>query len=171
MVFARSAAGEQVVVGVEGKVDEVFGPRVEEWLEAGETEAYRENRETRLAGLCDALGFVPRDVLNVRYQLLHRAYAALETAREVGAPSAVLAIHSLEDRGPNGENWEDFREFVLALGCRDFAAGEPCRVGTDDGLQADTLFLLEKYAALDPEIVCALGADTFPPSIFPVGPT
>ncbi len=44
-------------------------------------------------------------------------------------------------------------------------------VGTDDGLQADTLFLLEKYGALDPEIVRALGADTFPPSIFPVGPT
>lgn len=44
-------------------------------------------------------------------------------------------------------------------------------VGTDDGLQADTLFLLEKYGALDPEIVRVLGADTFPPSIFPVGPT
>ena len=44
-------------------------------------------------------------------------------------------------------------------------------VGTDDGLQADTLFLLEKYGALDPEIVRALGADTFPPSIFPVGAT
>ena len=80
MVIACSAAGEQVVVGVEGKVDEAFGPRVGEWLEAGATEAHRENRETRLAGLCDALGFVPRDVLNVRYQLLHRAYASLETA-------------------------------------------------------------------------------------------
>ena len=44
-------------------------------------------------------------------------------------------------------------------------------MGNNDELQADTLFLLEKYAALDPEIVCALGADTFPPSIFPVGPT
>ena len=42
-------------------------------------------------------------------------------------------------------------------------------VGTDDELQADTLFLLEKYGALDPEIVRALGGDAFPPSIFPVG--
>jgi hypothetical protein len=143
MVFARSAVGEQVVVGVEGKVDEAFGPRVGEWLEAGATEAHRENREARLAGLCDALGFVPRDVLNIRYQLLHRAYAALETAREIGAPSAVLAIHSLEDRGPHGENWEDFREFVLALGCQDFAAGELCRVGTRHGVEMWLMWVTE----------------------------
>ena len=143
MVFARSATGEQVVVGVEGKVDEVFGPRVGEWLEAGATEAHRENRETRLSGLCDALGFVPPDVLNVRYQLLHRAYAALETAREVGAQSAVLAIHSLEGRGPYGGNWEDFREFVLALGCQDFTAGEPCRVGTRHGVEMWLMWITE----------------------------
>ncbi len=42
-------------------------------------------------------------------------------------------------------------------------------VGNDDGLQADALFLLEKYAALDPEIVRALDADTFPPAVFVVG--
>ena len=42
-------------------------------------------------------------------------------------------------------------------------------IGTDDGLRADALFLLEKYAALDPEIVRALGADTFPPAVFVVG--
>ena len=41
-------------------------------------------------------------------------------------------------------------------------------VGNDDELQADALFLLEKYGALDPEIVRALGGDTFPPAIFPV---
>ena len=41
-------------------------------------------------------------------------------------------------------------------------------VGNDDGLQADALFLLEKYAALDPGIVRALDGDTFPPAIFPV---
>ena len=41
-------------------------------------------------------------------------------------------------------------------------------VGNDDGLQADALFLLEKYSALDPGIVHALGGDTFPPAIFPV---
>ncbi len=41
-------------------------------------------------------------------------------------------------------------------------------VGNDDVLQADALYLLEKYSALDPEIVRVLDADTFPPSIFPV---
>ncbi len=41
-------------------------------------------------------------------------------------------------------------------------------VGNDDGLQADALFLLEKYAALDPAIVRALDADSFPTAIFPV---
>ena len=143
MVFAHSATGEQVVVGVEGKVDEAFGPRVGEWLNAGGTEEHRENRETRLAGLCDALGFVPHDVHNLRYQLLHRAYASLETAREAGAQSAVLAIHSLEDRGPHGGNWEDFQEFVLELGCRDLAAGELCKVGTRHGVEMWLMWVTE----------------------------
>ena len=41
-------------------------------------------------------------------------------------------------------------------------------LGTDAELQADALFLLEKYGALDPEIVRALDADSFPTAIFPV---
>ena len=40
--------------------------------------------------------------------------------------------------------------------------------GNDYGLQADTIFLLERYGELDPEIVRALGADDFAPSIFAV---
>ena len=36
-------------------------------------------------------------------------------------------------------------------------------IGPDAGLQADTLFLLEKYGALDPEIVRTLGGDDFAP--------
>ena len=42
-------------------------------------------------------------------------------------------------------------------------------VGNDDGLQADALFLLEKYGSLDPEIVRALDADDFAPAVFVVG--
>ena len=44
-------------------------------------------------------------------------------------------------------------------------------VGNNAGLQADALFLLEKYGSLDPEIVRALDADDFAPAIFPVGST
>ena len=43
-------------------------------------------------------------------------------------------------------------------------------VGNDDGLQADTLFLLEKYAALDPQIVRVLGGDCWPTTLFGVEP-
>ena len=41
-------------------------------------------------------------------------------------------------------------------------------VGNDDGLQADALFLLEKYSSLDADLVRALDADTFAPTIFSV---
>ena len=41
-------------------------------------------------------------------------------------------------------------------------------LGIDAELQADALFLLEKYAALDPGIVRALGGSTFPPILFAV---
>ncbi len=43
-------------------------------------------------------------------------------------------------------------------------------VGTDEQARSDVLHLLEKYAALDPAMVRALGADAFPPTVFAVGP-
>ena len=143
MVFARTAVGALAIMAVEGKVDEAFGPRVAEWQEGGETAAHRQNREVRLSGLCAALELRPGDVGGVRYQLLHRAFAALDTARRAGATTSVLAIHSLEGRGPTGSNWCDFVDFAVALGCAAVPAGQPFLVGDRDGVAFWMLWVTE----------------------------
>ncbi len=43
--------------------------------------------------------------------------------------------------------------------------------GLDEQVRNDLLLLLERYSRLDRAIVEALGAERFPPIIFPVGPT
>ena len=42
-------------------------------------------------------------------------------------------------------------------------------VGDDEQARNTLLLLLEKYGRLNPAVVKALGAEAFPPSIFPVG--
>ncbi len=44
-------------------------------------------------------------------------------------------------------------------------------VGTQDDARTALIVLLERYGELDAGVVQALGADHFPPTIFPVGPT
>ena len=55
------------VLGIEGKVDEPFGPLVAEWLEDASA-----NKIARLSVLRETLGLADDDVLYLRYQLLHR---------------------------------------------------------------------------------------------------
>jgi hypothetical protein len=143
MVFARSASRAPVIVGVEAKVDESFGPLVGDWLGQADTEAHRANREERLTGLCAALELRPSEVRGVRYQLLHRAYAALETARGAGAADAVLAIHSLRGRAAAGGNWDDFRTFARLLGRGAIGAGQPVHVGRRHGVELWLLWVTE----------------------------
>jgi hypothetical protein len=56
------------ILAVEGKVDEPFGPLVDQWL-AG---AKDQNRSNRLAGLCATLGMDFKTAAGLPYQLLHR---------------------------------------------------------------------------------------------------
>ena len=94
-----------------------------------------------------------------------------------GTPPPLAVVHPLiPPCQPLGGPLPDLRRDQLVLrvhqlGPRPLSEFLKELVGNDDGLQADALFLLEKYAALDSGIVRALGGDTFPPAIFPVGPT
>lgn len=116
MVETRSPA-VKLVLGVEGKVHESFGPRVDAWLAKEEPGRSRSNKEVRLRGLCEGLGLSADapSTLTLRYQLLHRSWAALAHAKAAGAQSAVLLVHSLADGGDEG-NVADYQAFVRALG-------------------------------------------------------
>ncbi len=139
MVTARTLAGEGVVIGVEGKVDESFGPLVSEWIAKGGV-----NRQARLDGLCEGLGLDPASVGGQRYQLFHRCYAALATARDQGCVHAVMAVHSLEGRGASGDNWRDFVRFARAMGARDVVAGRPVEVGERMGRRFWLMWVTER---------------------------
>jgi hypothetical protein len=116
MVEARSPSGK-VVLGVEGKVHESFGPRVDAWLAKEEPGRSSSNKEARLRGLCEGLGLSADapSTLAIRYQLLHRSWAALAHAKAVGAQAAILLVHSFAETGDT-ENVADYRAFLRALG-------------------------------------------------------
>jgi hypothetical protein len=106
LLIGETDAGP-VVVGVEGKRDEVFGPIIRDWLAKGG------RRQERLEGLCRVLGLDPGKCHPLRYQLFHRTVAAVFEAEAVGAKHAMLLVHSFST-GNSGFN--DFRRFTGELG-------------------------------------------------------
>jgi hypothetical protein len=99
-----------VVLGVEAKVDETFGPTIAEKKadsSAGQTE--------RLAYLEKELGVNNPLSDTIRYQLLHRSVSALLTARAFHASTAVMLVHSFS---PSSACRDDFAAFCSALSCK-----------------------------------------------------
>ena len=96
------------VLGIEGKVDEPFGPLVSEWLVNASPA-----KKARLSELCETLGLTGCDVSNLRYQLLHRSAGAIYEAERYKVSRAVMLVHSFSE----DHRWfEDFRAFVEAIG-------------------------------------------------------
>ena len=113
-----------VVVAVEGKVDEPFGPTVGE--KRSEVSA---GVDERLAWLIARLGFdsVPD---TIRYQLLHRTVSALLIAERFDAGGAVMLVHSFS---PTGRWFEDFAAFASLFGV-ETGAGSILRINRPAGV-------------------------------------
>ena len=97
-----------VVVAVEAKVDEPFGPTLGE--KRAEASA---GQHERLLYLHTALGLPQPLPDTIRYQLLHRAASAVLTARRFHAHVAVMLVQSFS---PESRWFDDFTAFVTALG-------------------------------------------------------
>ncbi len=139
MVWAEDDLGNPVIVGVEGKVDEGFGPVVKDWLVAGKGKGSAENRASRVRRICDGLELDADDqaVQCLAYQLLHRSYAALLTALDQRARRAVLLVHSFADRiEVPGSGWDEYVAFTRALGVQgDVGPGVPVEAGVREGVE------------------------------------
>lgn len=98
-----------VILGVEAKVDEEFGPT----LKKKKSDA-TEEQLGRIAYLEKELGRNVPFENNIRYQLLHRTVSALLTDRAFHAPVAVMLVHSFS---PVSKWRDDFDAFCKALGC------------------------------------------------------
>ena len=113
----------KAVLGVEAKVDESFGPLVQEWND------YGTGKLRRLVGLLERLQFKSTVIGALRYQLFHRTAATLIEAEKIRAPDAALIIQSF-DKGRAG--FEDFVAFADAFGTPVSKPGElsiPKRLG------------------------------------------
>jgi len=109
LAIARGDAG-LVVVAVEGKVDEPFGPTV------GERRADRTRGvDERLRFLTDCLGLREPIPGSIRYQLLHRSASAVLVAEQFRAVAAVMLVHSFS---PTNKWFEDFLEFAALFRVR-----------------------------------------------------
>jgi len=133
LVVARSDSG-LVVMAVEGKVDEPFGPLISEWRDG------TPGKERRLAFLCELLGLEPDAVGDLRYQLFHRAAAALLEAERFHALTAVMLVHSFS---PTHARFDDYAAFAAALS----AHAEPdsvCPIGTRFGRELSLAWVTDE---------------------------
>jgi hypothetical protein len=108
-VFALvKSSGRTIAVAVEGKVNETFGPTIEEWYRNPSTA-----KQQRLAFLCDLIGIGCPPPGTIRYQLLHRTASALLEARRFKTDDAAMIIHSfsVDDTGLG-----DYRNFLALMG-------------------------------------------------------
>jgi hypothetical protein len=116
-MLARHANGT-VACTIEGKVDEPFGPTVQEQM-AKESKGKRE----RLDYLCQRLGL--KDCPNeIRYQLLHRTASALIEADRFDAKDAAMIVHSFS---PDRRWFDAYAAFVRLLG-GEAAADKSCSI-------------------------------------------
>jgi hypothetical protein len=106
-VLACSNLGA-VSIMVEGKVDEPFGPTVDEWRSDASP-----GKEKRLAFLVETLGLGGRLRNRTRYQFLHRAVSAILTGEQFHAVAAIMLIHSFS-RERTG--WWDYSDFLEMCG-------------------------------------------------------
>ena len=109
-VLAFTPKGHPVVIMVEGKVNEPFGPLVVEWL-ASKNQGSQ--KEARITAICELLGLEKESSMNRRYQLFHRTASAILEARRIAAERAVMMVHSFS----KDDLWfEDFEAFVGLYG-------------------------------------------------------
>ena len=95
------------IIGVEGKVDESFGPLVRDWNDGSI------GKTRRLASLLKTLNIDLGSALDLRYQLFHRTAAAVYESQRYGAGQAMMLVHSFS---PNFAGFDDFAKFAEVLG-------------------------------------------------------
>lgn len=94
-------------MAVEAKSGEPLDAYVQDWL--GKSSP-RTRKPERLRALQQCLGLADRDVMAIRYQLLHRAASALSEAERFRTKAAILLIQSFSKEQDAG-SWEDCVKF------------------------------------------------------------
>ncbi|MBK6534082.1 MAG: hypothetical protein IPF99_32275 [Deltaproteobacteria bacterium] len=107
LAAATNASG-LVIIAVEAKVDEHFGPTVGEKRAAASA-----GQHERLSYLHKVLGLGTPLPDAIRYQLVHRLASAVLTAAQSHARTAVMLVQSFS---PDSRWFDDFGAFASAIG-------------------------------------------------------
>ena len=94
------------IIAVEGKAEESFDLLVEDWNQT-------KGKRVRLEHLCKTLLLDSSRVGSLRYQLLHRAWSAVNEAKRYRCSDALLLVHSFS---PTHRWFDDFAAFTAAMG-------------------------------------------------------
>ena len=101
---------ELVVIMVEGKHREPFGPTIAEWKL---NDGFSEGKQTRLTYLANTLDVPLLNLDVLRYQLFHRTVSAITTAKKYCAKKAIMMVHTFSI---NNDSYPDYEAFALSLG-------------------------------------------------------
>lgn len=153
MVRAHSPYPIGASIAVEGKVDESFDAKISSWLQKGKSPNSATNRRARMVEMCNRFGLTETDVERVRYQLLHRTYAAVAEAKARGHEVAMLLVHSFSLREETRPGWRDFEKWAAVLsGQKDQTKPDvPRLVKCLDGIQVWLLWISDCAGVCHPK--------------------
>jgi len=130
-VMAIVRIGDEIgILAVEAKVDETFGPTVDEWLR--EPESGTSSRRARLEHLCKTLGLAASEVGSLRYQLIHRTASAVFEAKRYCSRQTAMLVQSF---CPKRSWFEDYAAFVKAMGLGSTEPGKTTPSKNCDGVE------------------------------------
>jgi hypothetical protein len=136
MVYAEVKDGS-VVIAVEGKREEGFGPSVAHWKDSVA-------RERRLNTICQTLCVDPKDCQALNYPLLRRTVSALFEAQHEHAKHAMLMVHSFSDKDTG---FEAFRAFTATIGAPVLAPNQVSVERVLDGVSLRFAWVRDKASA------------------------
>jgi hypothetical protein len=106
-LYVLAKANEDLLtIMVEGKVSEPFGETVESW----KGKEFSDGKRKRLNYLLDLLNLNEENILDKRYQLIHRTASAIIEANNVKSKNALMLVHSFSEKGKWFEDYEAFVE-------------------------------------------------------------
>ena len=124
LVLWGHANGRKVVISVEAKADEPFGPTIEERLASVSKKGVSSNVPQRVANLCNLIfGKTIEECSHLRYQLLHAVAGAFVEAENRKADVALFIVHEFlkysevkaENVAKNADDLLSFLQFFPEL--------------------------------------------------------
>ena len=114
--FSDLAPRQEYVLVVEAKVKENFGETIKCWYDDEDSDNSVENKNYRIAKMCEKLGIKYNfdKHKDFRYELFHKAFAALKSAELWNADGAIMLVQSF---CPKHTRFDEFEKFLNLLEC------------------------------------------------------